>query len=57
MTDRGDEIIRDLNRIANDSSLPPRVRKKALDAIQFIKDLIDDAPPMKYSDTYIDFIL
>ena len=39
MTDRGNEIIKQLNRLANDRSLPPQVRNKARDAIQYIKEL------------------
>ena len=39
MTDRGNEIIKQLNRLANDRSLPPQVRNKARDATQYIKEL------------------
>jgi hypothetical protein len=39
MTERSNEIIRQLNRLANDRNLPPQVRNKVLDALQHIKDL------------------
>ena len=39
MNDRGNEIIKQLNRLANDRSLPQQVRNKARDAVQYIKEL------------------
>ena len=39
MTERSNEIIRQLNRLANDRSLPPNARNKVRDAVQYIKDL------------------
>ncbi len=39
MNDRGNEIIKQLNRLANDRSLPKHVRSKARDAVQYIKEL------------------
>ncbi len=39
MNDRGNEIIRHLNRLVNDPSLPQQVRNKVRYAIQYIKEL------------------
>jgi hypothetical protein len=39
MNDRGYEIIKQLNRLANDRSLSPRVRNKVRDAAQYIRDM------------------
>ena len=39
MNDRGNEIIKHLNRLANDRSLPQQARNKARDAVQYIKEL------------------
>ncbi len=33
------EIMKQLNRLANDRNLPPNARKKLLDAVRHIKDL------------------
>ena len=41
MIERSNEIIKDLKRLANDRSLPPKVRSKISNAIQHIKDLHD----------------
>ena len=39
MNNRSTEVIRQLNRLANDRSLPPLTRNKILDAIRHIKEL------------------
>lgn len=39
MKSRSDEIIRQLNRLANDRSLPMQVRNKINDAVRHIRDL------------------
>ncbi len=39
MNNRSIEVIRQLNRLANDRSLPPLTRNKILDAIRHIKEL------------------
>jgi hypothetical protein len=39
MIDRSNEIIKQLNRLANDRSLPPKARNKMLETAQHIKDL------------------
>ena len=39
MIDRSNQIIKQLNRLANDRSLPPQARNKMHEAIQHIKDL------------------
>ena len=39
VNDRSCEIIKDLNRLANDNSLPPKVRLKVSAAAQHIKNL------------------
>ncbi len=39
MNDRGNEIIKQLNRLANDRSLPQHVRNKVRDTVQYIKEL------------------
>ena len=39
MNDRSCEIIKELNRLANDSSLPPKVRLKMSAVAQHIKNL------------------
>jgi hypothetical protein len=39
MDDRGNEIMKQLNRLANDRSLSPQVRNKVRDASQYIKNM------------------
>ncbi|MEM7564708.1 MAG: hypothetical protein AAF353_16910 [Pseudomonadota bacterium] len=39
MKDRSDEIVKQLNRLANDRSLAPIARNKIRDAVQHIKDM------------------
>ncbi len=39
MNDRGYEIIKQLNRLANDRSLPSHARNKVRDSVQYIKDI------------------
>ena len=39
MIERSNEIIKQLNRLANDRNLSPQVRNKVRDALQHIKDL------------------
>ena len=39
MNNRSNEVIKQLNRLANDRNLPPLVRNKILDAIRHIKEL------------------
>ncbi len=39
MDDRTTQIIRELNRLANDNSLPPKVRLKMNAVAQHIKEL------------------
>ena len=39
MIDRSEEIVKQLNRLANDRNLPPPTRNKVRDAVQHIKEL------------------
>ena len=39
MNTRSNEIIKQLNRLANDRSLPPQARNKLRDVIQHVKEL------------------
>jgi hypothetical protein len=51
MIERSNEIIKDLKRLANDRSLPPKARSKIGNAIQHIKDLHDGV--RRISDLYL----
>ena len=39
MNDRGNEVIRHLNRLVNDRNLPQQVRNKVRYAVQYIMEL------------------
>lgn len=39
MIERSNEVIKQLNRLANDRSLAPQTRNKLREAVQHIKDL------------------
>ena len=39
MLDKSDDIVRQLNRLANDRNIAPRSRNQLLDAAQHIRDL------------------
>ena len=39
MNDRGNEVIRHLNRLVNDRNLPRQARNKVLYAVQYIMEL------------------
>ncbi len=41
MIDRSNEIVKQLNRLANDRNLPPQTRNKMLEAARHIQDLHD----------------
>ncbi len=42
MNDRSNEIIKQLNRLANNRTLPMQARNKMLEAARHIKDLHDE---------------
>ena len=46
MIDRSNEIIKHLDRLANDRSLPPRTRHRIREAALHIKDLHNGMEPI-----------
>ena len=52
MSERSNEIIKQLNRLTNDHSLAPRVRAQILDAVRYIKDI--QANQKNRGELYID---
>ncbi len=50
MIERSDEIIKQLNRLANDRNLPPTVRNKMRDVVQHIKILHNQVEQLRNQD-------
>lgn len=58
MNERSNELIKQLNRLANDRSIPPHARNKIHDAAQFIKNLQVETHPSEVKPvTDLDFNL
>ena len=50
MTEKSNEILRDLNRLINDRGLPPKVRNKAQEAARHIQKLREEIQQLQEED-------